>query len=301
MPENFAEQHRNIEFTNSVSALLMQQPGVLYPFCGSSDNYSGNVKARIRNYFGEVVMEERTTRNPDTPSTDITSIARFIKPGKTHDVALLVDPDDEEVTEVDLASPLTAAVARAAARYHDDRYIAGFFGDGYQGEGGDTAVPFKSTNIIAHGGVGITLNKLQTLEQLMRERNVDFEMERPTILLTPADKRALDQIEEYKNTRYQPNMPMATGNVYSFGVFDFIVFNPSAQSLPKTYTNILNAGGYRNLPVMLRSGMHRGIWNEFQGRLSERPDKSYAEQTYGKARSACVRTDEDRAFILQTQ
>ena len=85
-----------------------------------------------------------------------------------------------------------------------------------------------------------------------------------------------------------------------WGIFRFFHFEPDSESLPTSYANIL-ASGYRNLPVIIPSGMHRGIWHEFKGRIGERPDKSYAEQTYGSARSACVRTDEDRAFILRVQ
>lgn len=300
MPENFAEQHRNVEFTNNVEATLRQTPGMLYPLCGSSASYSGSKAARILNRFGRVKMTERTTRNGDTPTTDITSLVRFIKPGRTNDVALLIDPDDEEVTDVDLGSPLVNEVASAAATYHDDMFIGGFFGNGWTGEAGDVAVPFKAANIIDHGGVGITQAKLMALEALIRQRHVNVSREKPIIMLTATDKTALDSIEEYKNSLYNENKPLADGEIKPWGIFRFFHFEPAAESLPLNYANIMTGAGYRQLPVIIQSGMHRGVWHEFKGRLGERADKSYAKQTYGSARSACTRTDEDKAFILRT-
>lgn len=300
MPENFAEQHRNIEFSNNVEATLRQMPGILYPLCGSSDSYTGSKAARITNRFGRVKMSERTTRNGDTPTSDISSVARFIIPGRTNDIALLKDPDDEEVTQVDLGSALVNEVAAAAATYHDDMFIYGFFGNGWTGETGSTAVPFKAANIIAHGGVGITQAKLMALEELIRTRHVNVSREKPIIMLTAADKKALDSIEEYKNSLYNENKPLADGELKPWGIFRFFHFEPDAESLPTSYANIQTGVGYRQLPVIIPSGMHRGIWHEFKGRIGERADKSYAEQTYGSARSACVRTDEDKAFILRT-
>lgn len=298
--ENFAENHRNIEFSNNVEATLRETPGMLYPMCGSRADYSGNKMARITNRFSRLAMTERSTRNGDTNNVDPDSVARFILPGKLADVAPLLDPDDAEVTSVDLGSALVNEVAAAAATYHDDMFVRGFFGNGWTGEGGTTAVPFKAANIVAHAGTGLTQAKLLALRELMANRHINFNREQPIILLTPADVTALMNITEYKSFDYNGSKPLVNGELKPWLGFRFVQFVADAESLPSSYANIM-VGAYRQLPVIVPSGMHRGVWVEFMGKISERDDKGYSTQFFGAARSACVRTDEDKAFILQTQ
>lgn len=298
--ENFAETHRNILFSNNVEATLRERPGSLYGLCGSSADYSGNKAARIINRFARLQMQERTTRNGDTNNVDPDSVARFIVPGKLADVAPLLDPDDAEVTSVDLGSGLVNEVADAAATYHDDMFVRGFFGNGWTGEAGNVAVPFKAANVIAHGGTGLTQAKLLTLRETMAKRHVNIQREQPIILLQPEDATALMSITEYKSFDYNGSKPLMDGELKPWLGFRFMMFYADAESLPSSYTNI-QAGAYRQLPVIVPSGMHRGKWIEFRGKISERDDKGMSQQFWGAARSACVRTDEDKAFVIQTQ
>jgi len=302
MTDNFADQHRNIFFSNNVTATLRQDPGMLYPLCGSIGNYSGNKKARIENRFGRLKMEEKQGRNTDTNNTDIDSVARWVAPGKKANVAPLLDREDSETTSVDLGSPLVAEVAAAAATYHDDMFGVGFFGNAWTGELGDTAVPFKNANIIAHGGTGLTLDKLIATRELLRKRHVNIQREKPIILLQPEDETDLLQIPEYKSHDYNGSRPLEEGEIKPFMGFRFFSITPDAESMPKSYGNFFaNAGATRQLPVFVPSGLHRGVWVEFWGKISDRGDKNHSDQFYGEARSAVVRTDEDKCFILQTQ
>lgn len=302
MPDNFAEQHRNIEFSNNVTATLRQEPGMLYTLCGSSANYSGNKKARIESRFGRLRMQEKQERNGDTDNTDISSVARWIAPGRLENVAPLLDREDAQTTSVDLGSPIVKEVADAAATYHDDRFGVGFFGNAYEGELGDTAVPFKNANIIAHGGTGFTLPKLLALREMMVTRHVNMKREKPIILLQPKDVTGLFNINEYKNFDYNGSKPLEEGELKPWMGFRFFEVTPDAESMPRSYANFFaEAGATRQLPVFVPSGLHRGVWVEFWGKITERNDKNHSQQFYGEARSSVVRTDEDKCFILQTQ
>ncbi|WP_225205085.1 phage capsid protein [Novosphingobium huizhouense] len=302
MAENFADNHRNITFSNNVTATLRQEPGMLYGLCGSSAPYTGSKKARIENRFGRLKMEEKQGRNTDTNSTDIDSVARWIAPGKKANVAPLLDRDDSETTEVDLGSPLVKEVAAAAATYHDDMFGVGYFGNAWSGELGDTAVPFKNANIIAHGGTGLTLDKLIATRELLRKRHVNIQREKPIILLQPEDETDLLQIPEYKSFDYNGSKPLENGEIKPFMGFRFFSITPDAESMPRSYASFFaNGGATRQLPVFVPSGLHRGVWVEFWGKITDRADKNHSEQFYGEARSAVVRTDEDKCFILQTQ
>lgn len=302
MPDNFAEQHRNILFTNNVTATLREEPGMLFPLVGSSANYSGNKKARIENRFGRLRMQEKQERNGDTENTDISSVARWIAPGRLENVAPLLDREDAQVTEVDLGSPLVKEVAAAAATYHDDRFGVGFFGTAWEGELGDTAVPFKSANTIVHGGVGLTLNKLIAMREMARKRHVNMQREKLIMLLQPEDESQLLQIPEYKSFDYNGSKPLEEGEIKPFMGFRFFTVMPDAESMPRSYTNFFTDNNTtRQLPVFVPSGLHRGVWQEFWGKITERADKNHSQQFYGEARSSVVRTDEDKCFIFQTK
>lgn len=302
MSENFAEQHRNLYFSNNVTATLRQEPGMLYPLVGSSMGYTGNKKARIENRFGRLKMEEKEGRNTDTNTTDIDSTARWIAPGKLANVAPLLDREDTQTTMVDLGSPLVKEVADAAATYHDDMFGVGYFGNAYSGELGDTTIPFKSANIIAHGGTGLTLDKLIATRELLRKRKVNMMREQPIMLLMPEDETDLLQIPEYKSHDYNGSKPLENGEIKPFMGFRFFPIQPDAESMPKSYANFFSdSNATRNLPVFVPSGLHRGIWVEFWGRITERDDKNFSGQFYGEARSAIVRTDEDKCLIVKTQ
>lgn len=302
MSEDFAEKHRNTSFSNNVTSTLRQQPGLYSALCGTSDTYTGNQKSRILNRFGRLKMQPKEGRNNDTNNTDIDSTVRFIKPGKLHTVAPLTDIADYQETMVDLDSPLVKEVGDAARTYHDDMVFTGFFGNGYEGEDGDTTVAFKSANIIAHGSTGLTKGKLIATRELIRKRNAPWYREQPIVLLHPEDESDLLNITEYVNFDYTGSRPLETGEIKPWLGFRFMPVNPDAESLPTSYGNFFtDAGATRNLPVIFPSGLHRGIWVEFMGKISQRADKDYSWQHWGAARSAVVRTDEDLAYIIRTQ
>lgn len=293
---------RNTKFSNNVTSTLRQEPGMFAQLAGTQDNYTGNAKARITNRFGRLQMQPKLGRNNDTNNTDIDSTSRWIKPGKLHTVAPLADIADFQETMVDLGQPLVKEVGEAARTYHDDMVFKGFFGNGYEGEDGDTVVPFKSANIVPHGNTGLTKAKLLALRTLIRKRNAPMYREMPIIVLQPEDEAQLLGITEYASFDYNGSKPLVNGEIKPWLGFRFMPVNPDASSLPTSYSNFFADGGAtRQLPVIFPSGLHRGVWVEFMGKVEQRPDKDYSWQYWGAARSAVVRTDEDLAFILQTQ
>lgn len=295
----FAEKHRNIGFSNAVSYELRQKPGILYPLVGSTENYSGQASHRIDNRFDELEMERQAVRNEDTNLTDPDSVLRWIKANPARDVAVLIDKNDKKLTEVKIGDPIARQVAVAAQRVHDDEWLLGYFGNAWTGETGDTAIPFPGANVVQDGGTGLTKNKLLELRQMMATNDVDFEAEMPVILLTPEAETDLFLINEYVNSDYQDGHPLARGEVKPWMGFRFIRFNPDSPKAYKYGGALTKTGNIRSLPAFLPSGLHRGVWTEFFGRISERDDKKYNEQVYGEARSAVVRVNEDKTYLIE--
>jgi hypothetical protein len=295
----FAEEHRNVGYSDAVSFELSATPGLLYPLVGSTDNYSGQGAHRIDNRFDDVEMEIQTGRNEDTNLTDPDSLVRFIKARPPRDVAIAIDKNDQKLTQVDLGSPIAKQIAKAARRVHDDEWLVGYFGNAWTGENGDVAVPFPAANIVANGATGFTKAKLIALRQLMIENDVDFEAEMPVILLAPQQQSDLLGIDEYINSDYQDGHPLVRGEIKPWLGFRFIGFNPDSPKAYKYGGALTKTGNVRSLPAFLPSGLHRGVWTEFLGRMGERADKKYNMQVYGEARSAVVRTNEDLTYLLE--
>lgn len=300
--EHFSEKHRNTRFSNNVTATLRQSPGLAQIICGSKENYTGNSRARIENRFGRLTMQEKTERNSDTDTTELNSVARWIQPGRTKTIAPVVDPDDQMEVSLDLGSPALKEIADAAEAYHDDMAFKAFFGTAYTGKSGDDTVAFKAANVIAHGGTGLTKAKLLELRRKMKKANVNIGKEMPIIILQPEDEEDMHGIEEYTRIDYNGSKPLVNGELPPWLGFRFMVFNPDNESVPESVGNFsADAGATRQLPVICPRGLHMGVWDQFTGYIDRLPGKNQSMQYWGGSRVAAARTDEDLAWIIQTQ
>ena len=300
--EHFSEKHRNTRFSNNVTASMRQNPGIGRILCGTGDNYTGSQRSRIENRFGRLTMQEKTERNSDTDTTELNSVARWIQPGRSKDVAPVVDRDDQMVVDLDLGSPAVKEVADAAEAYHDDMVFKGFFETAYTGVDGNDTVSFKPSNIIAHGGVGLVLPKILATRELMRKRNVNFKKEMPIWIVQPEEVTDLMNIEEYKNADYTGGRPLEDGELKPFGGFRWFEFNPDAESVPESLKHLITDGGVtRQNPIICPRGMHKGTWDEFTGYVDRLPNKRQSMQYFGSSRVAATRTDEDLCFIVQNR
>lgn len=306
MADNWAEDLRNVEYRNNVTHELRQEPGILYPLAGSTDNYAGSKSARIESRFAQLQLQKKTTRNGDTNNVDPSTQNRFVRKPGSSNVAPLIDRDDVNATSVELKSPLIMETAMAVRQYHDDQFLKGWWGSGYTGETGEIEVAFPAGNKVAvnYGGAGptgLTLEKLIELQRLLGRSNVSFKREAPIILLDPDSQADLFRINEYKNFDYNGSKPLVDGEVKPWMGFRFIQANLfDATAYPES-APLFQVGGINRLPVIVPSGIHRAVWVEFWGKVSDRGDKQHSEQIYAEAESIGVRTDEKKAWFIETK
>ena len=297
MADDAYDEVRTVEYNLAVGHELNQTPGKLYPLAGDSKPYTDK-GAQLIDRFGHLNLEEKTTRNGDTNNTDVDVTRRFIKKPKSANVAPLIDRDDSKQTKVDLKSPIAMSTALATRRYHDDKFLAGFFGDGWTGEDGDTAVPFDSNNIIDQGA-GFTKAALLELREKMLLNDIDLDAEMPIVLLDPLSETELFGISEYINSDFNDGHPLVRGEVKPWLGFRFIRANlTSSGGYPVGSGLVVPAANHVALPAFVPSGLHRGVWTEFWGKITERDDKQFSTQIYAEACSAVVRTDEAKCFQL---
>jgi hypothetical protein len=296
MPENWPEGTRTTSFQLAVEYELNQTPGKLSVLVGSSAGYSDK-SVEIVDRFGDLFLEQKNGRNEDTNLTDISSTRRWIKKPKSADIAVLLDRDDVKSTRVDIKSPIAVQAGVGTRRYHDDQWLVGYFGNAWTGETGDTAIPFKAANIVAHGNAGFTKAKLLAVREKMNLNDVDIEAEMPIMLLDPQSETELLGIQEYVNTDYNPGHTLSRGEIKPWLGFRFVRTNLTST---RAYKNgaplVVPEANAVALPVFVPSGLHRGVWTEFYGDIGTRRDKKLSEQVYAEACSAIARVNEDKCY-----
>lgn len=297
MADDGYDEVRTVEYNLAVEHELNQTPGKLSPLHGSTDGYQDK-GAQLIDRFGHLDLEEKQARNEDTNNTDVNVERRFIKKPKSADVAPLIDRDDQKQTKVDLNSPIAKSTGLAVRRYHDKQWLKGYFGNGWTGEDGDIAVPFDANNIVDLGA-GFTKAALLKLREQMNLGDVDTESEEPVILLDPESETDLLSITEYVDADFNETRPLVRGEIKPWLGFRFVRANlKSRKAFGDAVDLLVPAPNHIALPAFVPSGLHRGVWTEFWGKISERNDKKHSTQIYAEACSAVVRVDEAKTYQL---
>lgn len=298
MADNWAEGARTVGYSLRVTSELNATPGKLYALAGTTATYS-DTKEEIEDRFGFINLETQQTRNEDTNYVDIDQTRRWIRKPKPADAAMLLGRHDQQSTRVNLKLPSSQAMADGVRRYHDDVFFPGYYGNAYTGEYGDTAVPFTSGNIMAHGSAGITKAKLQAMMKLFDDNNVDTEAEMPILLIDNQGKIDLQNISEYASSDYNDTHPLVRGEIKPWLGFRFIQINlQSTTAYPSASSYVTPSAGVASLPCFVPSGIHRGVWTEFFYDEGVNRSKKAQQQMYVEACSALTRVDEKKCFQM---
>lgn len=298
MSENYPEDLRTVDFQLAVEYELNQKPGKLKPLVGDEKPHTGKGIQLIDRY-GDINLEEKQNRNEDTNYTSVDVTRRWIKKPKSADAAQLIDRDDARATKVDMHSPISVQMAKGVLRYHDDKWLEGYFGPAYVGEEGDTTVPFNSSNIIPHGSTGFTKAKLLSVREEMLLNDVDMEAEMPICLIDPLSETELLSIEEYIKADYTPGHALVRGEIKPWLGFRFIRSNlTSSKAYPVGSGLVVPGANQVALPVFVLSGLYRGVWEEFWGDVGPNRAKKRALDIFAEACSAVTRVDEDKCYQM---
>lgn len=263
----------NVQEYKANVQLLMQQKGEVFRGKVTSDSYVGK-QASVVEQFGETEAQERNTRHADTPVIDVPQAKRWVTP-KDYEWASLIDHQDKLRMVIDPTSPYAASGAAAMNRKRDDAVITAFFASAKTGEDGDGSESFDTTNYrvaVTVGGAASSLNiaKLQEAQRMFLTANEEELDEMLYCAIGPYENKALLQELQVTSADFNGGEPvLKNGKITNFMGYEFC------------FTNRLNiSSGNRLIPAWRPSGMHLGIWQEFDARVSERADKSYAWQVY---------------------
>lgn len=238
--------------------------------------------------LGPTQTQKRTTRHGDSPLVSTPHDRRRVVLD-SEEWGDLVDHADKVRTLIDPTNPYARNMAWAFGRAKDDHIIKAFFADADTGEDGSTTVSFPAANIVADGGVGLTVAKLISARQLLLEGEVD-EDEPFYIAVTAEQISDLLADTEVTSADFNTVKALVKGEIDTYMGFQFI----RTQRLQLHPTD-----SHRRIPVWAKSGMALGVGRDMVSRIAERPDKSFSTYVYGAMDVGATRIEEAKVIEIE--
>jgi hypothetical protein len=274
------------QYTTNVGLLLQQRGSKLRDAC-TVGSYTGKA-AKAVEQIGAVTAQARTSRHADTPLISTPHDARWVFP-TDYEWADMVDDQDKLRMLIDPTSPYAVNGAYALGRALDDLIITAALGTSMTGENGSTSTAFATaTQQIAVGGTGLTIAKLRQARRILMGNEVDVAMDPLYIAVTATQLDELLGTTEVTSSDYNTVKTLVSGDIDTFLGFKFI----QCERLG------VDGSGDRRCIAWAKSGMHVGMWNDINTKVSERADKSYATQVYVKGTFGATRTEEKKVVEI---
>ena len=236
--------------------------------------------------IGAVAARRRTARHADTPQLDTPHSRRRVSL-VDYDWADLIDDVDKVRLLADPASPYAMAGAWAMGRAMDDEVIAAFTGNASAGVDGASSVALPPEQLIAHGGVGLTIDKLLKAKETLDGADIDDATPR-FVAVTAKQVTNLLSSTEVKSADYNTVKALVRVEVDTFLGFQFI----RTERLTK------DANGNRQVIAWAQDGVALAVGKEPIARITERSDKNYATQVYYSMAIGAARLEEAKVVAV---
>lgn len=274
------------QYTTNVQLLLQQRGSKLRELC-SMGSYTGKA-AKAVEQIGAVTAQKKTSRHSDTPLISTPHDARWVFP-EDFEWADMIDDQDKLRMLIDPTSPYAQNGAYALGRSLDDAIITAALGSAKTGENGSTNTAFATaTQQIAVGATGLTVAKLRTARKILIANDVDVMNDPLYIAVTAQQIDDLLGTTEVTSADFNSVKALVQGDIDTFMGFKFV----NIERLG------LDGSGDRRCFAWAKSGLHVGMWNEINTKITERADKSYATQVYVKGTFGATRTDEKKVVEI---
>lgn len=221
------------------------------------------------------------SRHSDTPNIEVDH-SRRRSSAAPYVWATLLDTEDQVRMLVDPKSHYNNLARMALNRAKDRIIIAALGGTAYSGKTGTTAVTLPSAQKIAHGSVGLTLEKLMAAKELLDEAEVDEDAERYIVCAAHQIDTDLLSETEVTSADYNTIRALVKGEVDTFMGFKFIRTQllTLTSSVRYCYAYTKNAIGY-------------GMLSDIESKIDRRVDKNYAWQVWDKMDIGATRIEEE--------
>lgn len=274
------------QYTTNVQLLLQQKGSKLRDLC-TMGSYTGK-GAKAVEQIGAVTAQKKTSRHSDTPLISTPHDARWVFP-EDYEWADMIDDQDKLRMLIDPTSPYAQNGAYALGRSLDDAIIAAALGTAKTGENGSTDTALATaTQQIAVGGTGLTVAKLRQAKRILTANEVDIDNDPLYIAVTATQIDNLLGTTEVTSADYNTVKALVAGDVDTFMGFKFRQIERLG----------VDGSGDRRCFAWAKSGLHVGMWNDINSKITERADKSYATQVYVKGTFGATRTDEKKVVEI---
>lgn len=298
------------QFSSNIYHLSQQKDSRIMPVVKRKESIQGEEKYFDR--IGSVEVMEKVGRHSDTTFAN-TPYSRRRLTMRDYYWADLCDKEDKLRIIHSPESEYAIAARAAMGRKMDDIAIAGLLGTAYTGKEGATAVTLPNSQklLSVSGGAADNMNisLLRELKLKFDENEID-EMDRHIVCGAQEIKALLSQTEitsaDYNNVK-----ALVNGEVNTFMGFNFI----RIERLPFTTASIqadLSTGevgsgagavpvGSKRCIAFAGDALIAGIGANPTARVSERPDKHYANQVYFSMSLGSMRMEEEKVIEFYTK
>jgi len=274
----FVEQYKSNVFH------LAQQKGSRLRDAVRTETVTG--KSHFFERIGSVAAQKRTSRHSDTPRMDTPHSRRKVTMDD-YDWADLIDNEDKVRMLISPQSEYAMAGAWAMGRAMDDAIIAAATGNAYGGVSGGTSIALPAGQKVAHGGTGLSVNKLISAKEILDASDVDPDEERYLIVTSKqiSDMLAITQIT---SADYNSVKALVAGQVDTFMGFKFI----------RTERLGLDSNSDRQVLAFCKSGIGLAVGSDVSTRISERADKNYATQVFLSMTIGATRVEDEKVVEI---
>lgn len=291
--------HFSISFTTNIQLLLQYMGQKLRP-CVTEHNYTGAKQGAVVDQYGQVEMQEVSTRYAPMGRVDVAVDRRWVFP-TDYDLPQLIDHFDKLRLLTDPESTYTKNAVIAAGRRIDRTVLVATTAVARTGEQGGTNTSFNSNNTVtvSIGGTNSRLNvaKLLAVKEKMRAQFVDFDNDEVFMPLTAKDEAGL--LNEIQIVSKDFNDPaekpvMAEGKVRRFLGINFVYCELAETVMAVGSTRV-------DVPVWAKSGMHLGMWGDIATDISQRKDlQGLPWQSYLTLSLGATRVEENKVYVIQS-
>lgn len=239
--------------------------------------------------MGYVTMQPKIGRGQATPRSDPGHISRWAFPAPYSQGIPIEDIDIAQMI-LDPKSKYQTVMAQAIGIKYDEIIFAAALGTaktGVDGAGSETW-PVTDRNsvshVVAHGGVGLTLEKFLQGQRVLNECDVNGEL---VFFYSPQALEDALLLEKFTSSMYNVYKSLYEGTISTYGGVTWV----SSTHLPKSSTT-------RSCILMQRGAV--GFVSALDKvRVGENPERSYENQVYAEILAGAVRRDGERIYEIQ--
>ena len=313
IPEGFVDQ-----FDNTLYHLLgqseskFQQAVDIKPILNAED--------KAFDAIGKLSLTEKTERNPQTPTQDVTTERRWVNTTPFHQ-SVLIDKDDDLNRVVEPTSDIMQEFVRAVNIKKDDIILAAIDGDVVSGrtskagttitwasQDGNVKYTGKDTGrTIAHdtavgnasaADTGLTIEKTELVREYFAFLDAD-ENDAIWGAISPRQATNLFGQNEYVNNDFSNGKPLTTGRIIpNWHGINWIV---STKIAAGTNNDVDGDTNVVRCPFWLQRGLILGVQDMISTEISIESTLSYSKQIYVHINMGAMRRDEDRVCYVEAQ